>query len=46
MVASSTEVRVSRYHLILLDVLEGDALILTNPLVSIIRDAIYASRSR
>ena len=35
-----------RYHLILLNILEGDTLILTNPLVSIIRDAIDASRSR
>jgi hypothetical protein len=46
MVASRAEVRVGRYHLILLNVLEGDALILTCLLVSIIRDAIDASRSR
>ena len=46
MIASRTEVRMGRYQLILLNVLEGDALILTNPLVSVIGDAVYASRSR
>ena len=46
MIASRTEVRVGRYHLILLNVLEGDALILTYPLVSVIGDTIDASRGR
>ena len=46
MVASRAEVRVGRYHLVLLNVLEGNALILTYPLVSVIGDAIDASRGR